>query len=250
MAGMTGGHLEPGSGPSPSRPGDGSGTFAVPPGHSHWSIGSWSSGSPRGFGAGRTPFAGPLHGSRFDGDAQPHRGHRARICIRGVCGDGSCSSGLTFTGEGQALGTSERPWARGRRSFPPAGAHTSSVPRERPLDEVGRGCGSTAGRTAKLEKAERPAGHRRRSAGLWGGAKGGPGPTQGFLQRLPSASGSLDRGCYCANLASRSPNARWPAATSLSTAMWTGTLARAWRACSAAACDPVGSSRVSPWPTL
>ena len=25
MAGMTGGHLEPGSGPSPSRPGDGSG---------------------------------------------------------------------------------------------------------------------------------------------------------------------------------------------------------------------------------
>ena len=27
----------------------------------------------------------------------------------GVCGDGSCSSGLTFTGEGQALGTSERP---------------------------------------------------------------------------------------------------------------------------------------------
>ena len=87
MAGMTGRHLEPGSGPSPSRPGDGSGTFAVQPGHSHWSIGSWSSGLPRGFGAGRTPFAGPLHGSRFDGDAQPHRGHRARICIRGVCGD-------------------------------------------------------------------------------------------------------------------------------------------------------------------
>ena len=84
MAGMTGGHLEPGSGPSPSRPGDGSGTFAVQPGHSHWSIGSWSSGSPRGFGAGRTPFAGPLHGSRSDGDAQPHRGHRARIRIRGV----------------------------------------------------------------------------------------------------------------------------------------------------------------------